>query len=338
MKNNNKKSVLHLFVLFASVMSLFGSLSASAQTYCTSQGQSLLTRRVWIERFEFGTVNNQSGNNNGYANFTSQAAATTPGVNLPFTITSGNNLLFSFFSARIWVDYNGNGDFNDAGDLAFSGNGNGTLSGAISVPASVSSGNKTLRVVIKRFGLPDPCGNYVLGETEDYSVSITNNCVADAGTLAAVNSNECFKNGVGELAATASGTAVVPPGYSVIYVLTQGPGLVIQQVNSSPVFTVTTGGNYTIHTLVYNPLTLDLSIVVPGQTTGFDVNGLLIQGGGSICASLDVAGAPIAVEDPNAGTLTAVVSDYCLMVPVLLSQLHQMEIQMFLQDIKQSMF
>ncbi|MBK6543656.1 MAG: hypothetical protein IPG10_20845 [Flavobacteriales bacterium] len=26
-------------------------------------------------------------------------------------------------------------------------------------------------------------------------------------------------------------------------------------------------------------------------TTGFDVNGLLVQGGGAICASLDVAGA-----------------------------------------------
>ncbi|MBL0342786.1 MAG: hypothetical protein IPP71_18985 [Bacteroidetes bacterium] len=85
--------------------------------------------------------------------------------------------------------------------------------------------------------------------------------------------------------------------------MTSGSGLVIEQVNATPTFTVTAGGNYTIHTLVYNPATLDLSIVVPGQTTGFDVNGLLVQGGGSICASLDVAGAPIAVEDPNAGTL-----------------------------------
>jgi hypothetical protein len=58
-------------------------------------------------------------------------------------------------------------------------------------------------------------------------------------------------------------------------------------------FTVTSGGTYTIHTLVYNPATLDLSIVTPGVTTGFDVNGLLVQGGGTICASLDVAGAPV---------------------------------------------
>ncbi len=67
---------------------------------------------------------------------------------------------------------------------------------------------------------------------------------------------------------------------------------------------MTEGGSYTIHTLVYDPNTLDLSIVVPGVTTGFDVNGLLIQGGGSICASLDVAGAAFNVTNPDAGTLS----------------------------------
>jgi hypothetical protein len=41
---------------------------------------------------------------------------------------------------------------------------------------------------------------------------------------------------------------------------------------------------------------LDLSIVKPGVTTGFDVNGLLIQGGGKICAGLDVAGAAFEVK------------------------------------------
>lgn len=37
---------------------------------------------------------------------------------------------------------------------------------------------------------------------------------------------------------------------------------------------------------------------MPGQTTGFDANALLIQGGGSICASLDVQGAPQVVLGP----------------------------------------
>ena len=37
---------------------------------------------------------------------------------------------------------------------------------------------------------------------------------------------------------------------------------------------------------------------MPGVTTGFDVNSLLVQGGGSICASLDVQGAPFLVFGP----------------------------------------
>jgi len=50
-------------------------------------------------------------------------------------------------------------------------------------------------------------------------------------------------------------------------------------------------GFYRIHSLVYDPNTLDLSIVQIGQTTAFEVLPLLQQGGGNICASLDVHGA-----------------------------------------------
>ena len=88
----------------------------------------------------------------------------------------------------------------------------------------------------------------------------------------------------------------MPTGYRLLYVLTSGNNLVIQQVNNLPLFTVRDTGRFTIHTLVYNPATLDLGIVKFGQTTGVDVNGLLIQGGGSICAALDVAGAPFSVK------------------------------------------
>ncbi len=77
----------------------------------------------------------------------------------------------------------------------------------------------------------------------------------------------------------------------------------IEQLGAAPEFTVTGGGLYTIHSFVF-PTGLDLSVVVPGVTTGFDVNGLLVQGGGGLCASLDVAGAAFNVSDPNAGTLS----------------------------------
>jgi hypothetical protein len=143
-------------------------------------------------------------------------------------------------------------------------------------------------------------------------------CLADAGTLTTTNSQVCFVDGSASLQATPAGNAVVPSGYSTIFVLTEGPGLVISNTATEPSFTVNAEGDYTIHTLVYDPNTLDLGIVVPGETTGFDVNALLIQGGGTICGSLDVTGAPFSVSectvicDADAGTLEALDPDVCL--------------------------
>jgi plastocyanin len=134
-------------------------------------------------------------------------------------------------------------------------------------------------------------------------------CDAAAGTLSG-GGTVCFEAGSATLTATADGNAVVPTGYSTVYVLTEGAGLVILEAGADPEFTVTAEGDYTIHTLVYDPNTLDLSIVVPGVTTGFEINNLLIQGGGDICASLDVVGAAFTVEecvvvcDALAGTLS----------------------------------
>ena len=137
-------------------------------------------------------------------------------------------------------------------------------------------------------------------------------CDADAGTLNFDPTPVCVSGGSGIATASHDVAPTVPAGYEVIYVLTEGPGLVIVDAQPTPQFTVTEGGDYTIHTLVYDPNTLDLGIVQFGVTTGFDVNGLLIQGGGTICASLDVTGAPITVDAPVAGTLVATAAVTCL--------------------------
>ncbi len=142
----------------------------------------------------------------------------------------------------------------------------------------------------------------------------TATCDADAGTLTlnGGSSDICITGGDGQVSATPDGNANVPAGYEVLYVLTSGSGLVIEAVGANPAFVIEESGDYTIHTLVYDPGTLDLSIVELGVTTGFQVNSLLIQGGGDICASLDVAGAPFSADLPRAGILTADVTAFCI--------------------------
>ena len=129
-------------------------------------------------------------------------------------------------------------------------------------------------------------------------IECNDECSADAGNIVAADFIVCRQGGSATLVGVPAGNAIVPAGYQTLYVLTRGFGLTIRQVSTTPQFTVEQLGFYTIHTLVYDPATLDLGIVVPGQTTGFDVNALLIQGGGSICASLDVQGAPQIVLGP----------------------------------------
>ena len=127
------------------------------------------------------------------------------------------------------------------------------------------------------------------------------NCSADAGGLTADSDTVVLSNGSATISATPDGKISIPDGYSSIYVLTSGENLVIEQVNAdTPEFTVEMSGLYTIHTLVYDgdensANFLDLSIVVPGTTTGGDVLGIVTSNG--LCAALDVAGAPIMVEE-----------------------------------------
>ncbi|MEM7163444.1 MAG: T9SS type A sorting domain-containing protein, partial [Bacteroidota bacterium] len=127
------------------------------------------------------------------------------------------------------------------------------------------------------------------------------------GATVCADANDCAN-----IYASPNGDAHVPAGFEVLYVLTSGEGLVIQNVNASPEFEVCDDGLFTIHTLVYDPATLDLSIVVPGVTTGVDVFGLITDGGGDICASLDVAGAPFIIENPHAGALSSEEYHICL--------------------------
>jgi outer membrane scaffolding protein for murein synthesis (MipA/OmpV family) len=120
-------------------------------------------------------------------------------------------------------------------------------------------------------------------------------CAADAGTLTADASPVSLVSGVATISATPNGDISVPTGYLSLYVLTSGADLVIEQTNSTASFDVAEPGVYTIHTLVYDANTLDLSVVVIGQTTGGDVLGIITSNG--LCASLDVTGAEVIVDE-----------------------------------------
>lgn len=141
---------------------------------------------------------------------------------------------------------------------------------------------------------PNACNFDEDATQDDGSCEYLSCCEAEAGSLAP-GETSCAQEG-GDATAVVVDVPFIPEGYLVAYVLTEGAELVIIDLAGEPVFSGLTAGEYTIHTFVY-PEGLDLSVVEFGQTTGFDVNALLAQGGGTICAALDVAGAPITIEN-----------------------------------------
>ncbi len=76
---------------------------------------------------------------------------------------------------EVWIDWNIDGDFLDAGELAAFGTlANGTHPVLVSVPASAATGNSYVRVRVYSQGtrLDSPVGAAASGEVEDYQVSI----------------------------------------------------------------------------------------------------------------------------------------------------------------------
>ena len=123
------------------------------------------------------------------------------------------------------------------------------------------------------------------------TIGATAVCDAVAGTTSVVDADQCDD---GTISATNNGDAVIPTDYVLIYVLTSGTGLIIEDANDTGVFAApAAGGIYTIHSLVVDP-NLDLTPFIGGPAG--DVAVELEENGGTICASLDVAGAAFNLE------------------------------------------
>ncbi len=138
--------------------------------FCTSSGT---TAAEWIESFAAASISNISGNNGGYGNYLDLAPQTLPkGTALTFNLSPGYSGAATIERWRVWVDFNKDGDFADAGELLFSLSGTGNLLKTYTIPNTRPNGVARMRVSMKRTGYAATCGNFTLGEVEDYVVII----------------------------------------------------------------------------------------------------------------------------------------------------------------------
>ena len=94
-----------------------GSAPAPA-SYCTTKGQS--TAYGWIKSVQIGGINNNSGNNNGYANFISLSTNVTGNAIIILKVQAAAKKKPLSQQWAVFVDLNNDGDFLDAGETVTS--------------------------------------------------------------------------------------------------------------------------------------------------------------------------------------------------------------------------
>jgi len=149
----------------------------TAITYCSATTTNTSYER--ITNVTMGSINNTSANSS-YSNYTALSTNVSPATAYPISITIGT--AYSTDRVIVFVDWNNNGVFTDAGETAYTSTiGVGPFLGGISVPAGTSTGAKRMRIRLTDTGAganQTSCGVSTYGEVEDYTLT-----VVAAGTM-----------------------------------------------------------------------------------------------------------------------------------------------------------
>lgn len=140
-----------------------------AVNYCTASSTN--STYEWISRVQLNTLDNSSSNTN-YSDFTN--LSTTLTQNTQYTITLSPEWSGQTYTERfkVWIDYNRDGDFEDAGEEVVSiGNVTSSpVSQSFTIPSNIEYGTTRMRIIMKDGNIAGPCISYTYGEVEDYSI------------------------------------------------------------------------------------------------------------------------------------------------------------------------
>jgi len=142
-------------------------------SYCESKGSN--TSYEYIDAVKFGSIDNKSGNNSGYKDYTSLSTAVTAGSSVTITLAPGFTKGTTYNEEFVvWIDFNQDADFDDAGEKVYSsGKVKKEVSGTITIPASALNGDTRMRVSMKYNSAPGACESFTYGEVEDYTVTVS---------------------------------------------------------------------------------------------------------------------------------------------------------------------
>ncbi|WP_188599532.1 GEVED domain-containing protein [Polaribacter pacificus] len=172
--SNLKLIILNLFLCLL----LYNE--ASGQSYCTPSNMGG-NAGYNITNVTFGTINNSSNSGaNQYTYYNNASTFITQKETLALSITY-QNTNYNNATLKVWIDYNRDGDFDDAGEEIITPvtyKSSNSSSGVVNtfqivIPESASEGVTRMRVGINRSSGFTACNfSYQNGEAEDYVITI----------------------------------------------------------------------------------------------------------------------------------------------------------------------
>jgi hypothetical protein len=148
-------------------------MSAPNTAFCESRGAS--TSFEWIQKVKVNNSEVISGNNGGYGNYLNWTFTLIKGVASQIELTPGYASQPYNENWRVFIDYNQDGDFTDAGEtVATGGPSNQMVVRSFTPPVTALPGATRMRVSMQYGSAPQPCGNLGYGEVEDYTILIQN--------------------------------------------------------------------------------------------------------------------------------------------------------------------
>jgi len=150
---------------------LVGGGSPPPPEYPTISGNN---NYEYIARVQIGGIDNTSTTDpGGYGDYTAVSTDLTVGESVNCTLTPDFQGSTYSENWKVWIDFNGDMDFADAGEEVFYVvGGSSPVSGTITVPAGTAPITTRMRVVMRWNATPVYSGDLGYGEAEDYTVNI----------------------------------------------------------------------------------------------------------------------------------------------------------------------
>lgn len=239
------------------------SLNPPSACYCAAGATSTSFEK--ISRVQFGTINRSSTSTAGYENFITDTTNVVRQSTTPITVTISG--AFAADRVLVWIDFNQNGNFTDAGELVYtSATGVGPHTGNITIPITANLGYTRMRVRMHDTSLganATPCGNSTYGQVEDYTVNIVP-CVPGVFTTQPVNRSIMCGTGT-TFSAAASGSAITYRWQ----VRTSATGI-WQNIANGGIYSGATTGTLTLTDASTNVNGYQYRAVIDGPCTGTD--------------------------------------------------------------------